>query len=108
MTSTEIIITRPAGNYRAFERPATLSEQRYRLLFEPGGRGVGCWYLTMKDVIGTVLFRSIRFVKTSDLYAPMRARVDLPPGRLRVECSRDPQLEDLTTGDVHLWYDEDD
>lgn len=109
MSSTEIIIRRPVGNYRAFERPVTLDDQRYRFLFEPSGRGVGCWYLTIRDSVGVVKTRSIKFVKSTDLLAPIRARVDgLPVGRLRVECTRDPELGDLATDDVHLWYDVDD
>lgn len=105
--TTEIIIRRPVGNVRAFERPATLGGQRYRLLFEPSGRGVGCWYLTIFDVLGTLLAASIRLVPTTDLLRVLKARVaDLPQGRLRLEATRDPELGDLSGDLVHLYYDE--
>lgn len=105
--TTEIVIARPAGNYRAFERPVTLSDLRYRFLFEPSGRGVGCWYLTIFDILGTLLAASIRLTPTTDMLRRLRARVaDLPPGRLRLECVRDPELVDLTNDSVHLYYDE--
>lgn len=105
--TTELVIRRPVGDYRAFERPATLSDQRYRLLFEPSGRGVGCWYLTIFNVLGTLLVASIRLVPTTDLLRVLRARVpDLPTGRLRLEATRDPELGDLATDNVHLYYDE--
>jgi len=105
--TTEIVIARPTGNNRAFERPVTLSEQRYRFLFEPSGRGVGCWYLTIFDVLGTLLAASIRLTPSTDMLRLLRSRVSgLPPGRLRLECTRDPELGDLANNAVHLYYDE--
>lgn len=109
--SISIGITRPIGNYRSFERPVSLPDAenqpvRYRFLFSPSGRDVGCWYLTVYDALGVALARSLRLVKTADVFKGLRQRQPgLPYYPLRIECPRDPQLLDLTTDLVQMWYD---
>lgn len=107
----EIDISRPAGDYRAFERPVTLSGQRYVVRFDPAARGDGGrWWMTWRSVTGAVLARSIRLTvgpPGSDLFEFYRPRVEgLPPLALRCVAERDPGLSDLSTGKVRLLYGE--
>lgn len=111
----QIDISRPVGDYGAFELSVSLdspptetgavNRQRFQLLFEPSAREGG-WYLTIRTVVGVVLVRSVRLTPTVDLIDFARVQVDgLPPGRLRIEAVADPGLYSLTDGSVTMWYD---
>lgn len=110
-TVQTIDILRPAGNYRAFTRPATLSGQRYVLTIKPSEplRASG-WWLTLANIAGVVLVRSLRLTPQRDLIAFARNTVDgLPPGRFALTCAVDPGIDDLSVeGLVALTYEVDD
>lgn len=67
----------------------------------------GAWFLGCKDMIGTMLLRSIRVTLSPDLFRRHRVGgLALPPGVLRCEGPRDPQRGDLGSSLCVIVYEE--
>lgn len=108
MAAVIISLSRPAGALGPFQRPVTLGRTRYRLQVYPSARPGGGLWASLLDVTGVALVSSFRLlVGVDDLLEPHRARVtDLPPGRLYVRATADPQPADLSRGTFELVYEE--
>ena len=110
MTEKVIDILRPADQQYPFNLTTTLSGQNYRLRFMPGMRDGGSWFMSIDDVVGTVLKRSMRLVVGApgddiDLIGNDRAlQPTLPPGKLVIRGPRDPGLLDLSNPAFTLVY----
>ena len=108
MAAVIVSLARPADQLGPFQRPVTLSKTRYRLQVHPSALPGGGLWMSLLDVSGAPLVRSVRLLAgVDDLLAPYRARVTaLPPGRLYVRATADPQPEDLSRGTFDLVYEE--